>query len=116
MSRDYAKTYIGIGNRLYAPGEELPALDDAQWKRLLALGAISSEHDPVEAAMEIDDEENAQTSAHSDVEEDEAAGEDNVPEDVTGEEEEPMPEIDVMDGIAEAETPKKKTGRKKAGA
>lgn len=116
MSRDYAKTYIGIGSHLYAPGEELPALDDAQWKRLHALGAIESEHDPVEAAMEICDEENAQTSAHSDTEEDEAEDADVTAEDVTVEDDEPMPEIDVMEGIAEAEAPKKKPGRKKAGA
>ena len=116
MSKNYAQTYIGIGHRLYAPGEEIECLDDAQWKRLLEAGAIRCEYDPVEAAMEEGEEENAKTSSHSS--DGEETGESlNEAETEEPEDEEPMPEIDVMDGIADEEpaTPKKKSaGRKRA--
>ena len=118
MSKCYAVQHIGIGVKRYKPGEELPELTDEQWKRLSEAGAIRTEYDSVEAALEMADEEaNAQTSAHFNgegtqdaAEGDKTAAKATEPDD----DEEEMPEIDVMAGIAEEEdAPKKRTTRKK---
>ena len=38
----FAVWHVGIGNKRYKPGERLPEVDDATWKRLAEAGAINS--------------------------------------------------------------------------
>ena len=118
MSKDYAVMHVGIGSKRYKPGEELPPLTDEQWKRLREMGAIRSEHDPVELELDLADElasEGAPQEANPvGVSDDEASGKaaDIFDED---EEQEEMPDINVMDGIDEGEGEKPKKRGRKAG-
>ena len=113
MSKCYALQHIGIGGKRYLPGDELPELTDAQWMRLSRIGAIRTEHDPIEAALEAAEEEDAQMDAHTDDPDAQDAPEEG--DDGADEEEAEMPDIDVMAGIADEEPqPKAKKGRKAA--
>ena len=125
MSKDYAVFHVGIGRKRYKPGDELPPLTDEMWKRLHAVGAIRSEHDPIETELEIADElENSSTgemgeeTQESETPDDAPQGEeaedarDPAEDEDTQEETEEMPDINVMDGIDEEAPAPKKRGRK----
>ncbi len=48
----FAVWHVGIGNKRYKPGERLPEVDDATWKRLAEAGAIRTvyEENPLTSA------------------------------------------------------------------
>lgn len=120
MSKDYAVMHVGIGSKRYKPGDELPPLTDAQWKRLHEMGAIRSEHDPVELEMDLADALAKEDGQQGDTPENKAAeeaAEKNERAEAGEESEGPeeMPEIDVMDGIDDAEEEKPKKRGRKAG-
>lgn len=52
MSRYFAKTHLRLGMKNYKPGEELPEMDDATWKRLTQKKAIETVVDPVGALVD----------------------------------------------------------------
>lgn len=108
MSKNYAVKHVGIGSKRFKPGEELPELTDAQWKHLLEVKAIRCEHDPIEAEMELADEQSQQDEEPEDNLQEDTQDSEGAEEEMA----EKMPDIDVMDGIDdEAEKPKKR-GRK----
>lgn len=120
MSVCYAVSHIGIGGRRYRPGERLPELDDAQWKRLMELGAIRTEFAAQDAGEHPDT--SAGQMEDTPVPGDEGSAQDGQPEngpddaDDAGDEDTELPEVDATDGIVEDEpeeapAPRKRTRR-----
>ena len=108
----FAVWHVGIGNKRYKPGERLPEVDDATWKRLAEAGAIRTVY-----------EENPLTSADFDTQATAGAGDHGDPGGPKGEpgvpiltEDDALPEIDAAEGIVEEEPPVKPAKRKKARA
>lgn len=113
----FAVWHVGIGNKRYKPGERLPEVDDATWKRLAEAGAIRTVY-----------EENPLTSADFDAQATAGAGDRGDPVGEKGEQgatmptedeegdEDALPEIDAAEGIVEEEPPVKPAKRKKARA
>ena len=64
----FAVWHVGIGNKRYKPGERLPEVDDATWKRLAEAGAIRTVY-----------EENPPTSADFDTQATAGAGDHGDP-------------------------------------
>lgn len=122
MSVCYAVNHIGIGGRRYRPGERLPELDDAQWQRLMELGAIRTEF-PSEARNEDPDDPQRQAEkrpapAATDTENMQSREPVNEPEDETGNEDDDddgaeLPEVDATDGIVEDEPEEAPAPRKR---
>lgn len=119
MSVCYAVSHIGIGGRRYTPGERLPELDDAQWERLMKLGAIRTEfpsqedagHDaPAKLAKDAQTGETHSGGADGTGEDD--AGDEDDGEDDAGDETD-MPEVDATDGIVEDEPEEAPAPRKR---
>ncbi|MFR5787787.1 MAG: hypothetical protein ACLUHE_12290 [Christensenellales bacterium] len=111
----FAVWHVGIGNKRYKPGERLPEVDDATWKRLAEAGAIRTVY-----------EENPPTSADFDTQATAWAGDHGDPVGPKGEpggpiltedeedDDDALPEIDAAEGIVEEEPPVRSAKRKKA--
>ena len=109
----FAVWHIGIEGRRYKPGERLPELDDATWKRLAQMGAIRAEYEanPLTSADLTEESETARQKGEP------ASGgadaDDEPEEDVEAADEE-LPAIDAAEGIVEED--EKPAKRKKARA
>ena len=105
---NFAVWHIGIDGRRYKPGERLPEMDDATWKRLAQMGAIRAEYEPggnpTTSADLADGEDEREEIEPSGEEETDEADDDAL-----------LPEIDATEGIVEEEEkPAKRAGKKRA--
>ena len=109
----FAVWHVGIGNRRYKPGERLPEMDDATWKRLAEAGAIRTayEENPPTSA-DFDNQAEARFDAEHEDPADET-GPSGATQDEEDDEEEELPEIDAAEGIVEEEEQSAKTARRK---
>ena len=108
----FAVWHIGIEGKRYKPGERLPEMDDATWKRLAQMGAIRAEYE----ANPLTSADLAQSGETALLKGEPASGgprEDDEPEEDEAEDEE-LPAIDAAEGIVEED--EKPARRKKARA
>lgn len=109
----FAVWHIGIEGKRYKPGERLPEMDDATWKRLAQMGAIRAEYE----ANPLTSADLAQSGETTLLKGEPASGgprEDDEPEEDDEAEDEELPEIDAAEGIVEED--EKPARRKKARA
>ena len=111
----FAGWQVGIGNKRYKPGERLPEVDDATWKRLAEAGAIRTvyEENPLTSA---DAQATAGAGDHGDPVGPKGDLGATMPTEDEENDDDALPEIDAAEGIVEEEPPVKPAKRKKARA
>ena len=63
----FAVWHVGIGNKRYKPGERLPEVDDATWKRLAEAGAIRTVYEEIPlTSADFDTQATAGAGDHGD--------------------------------------------------
>ncbi len=96
MSRYFAKTHLRLGMKNYKPGEELPEMDDATWKRLTQKKAIETVVDPVGALVDGPGED--ETDGDEPEKESPAGSEDDAGDEPDEDEDGEAPELPKIDG------------------